>query len=927
MKTFHQMVHHRLSGHVRTPDYRLGMLLAAICFFAGMLPLAPLQGQNLVSAVLPSNSTPASGDIITVDIQMDMTGMTAPDNLLGSFTGSFSWNPTVLNYVSNSGILSGFLGNVNVDLIAGTLSFNGVNVSGVGGVFSILQLEFSVTGTAGATATLDLAYSAMLAAGTFTNLLPFLSVNGASITVADGTQENVVSTVIPSATTPAGGETLSVDIQIDMSSMSPPDSLLGSFTATLSWDPAVLSYLSDSGILSGFLGNVNVDTVAGTASFNGVNVNGVGGIFSVLQIEFTVTGNTGDLSPLNLSYSALLAAGSFTNLLPALVVHDATITVQEPSDILISIPDDLQGAAGDTVDVPVSLTLNGNLVESLGAAVKASGGQLSFVGFVTGPIVPGSFFDVSSPAPDSVRIGFFNAGSGPIAQDGLLVTLQFAVAIDAPEGDMALFNFSELSAADPDLKPLNVGGDDGKMTVINEVSIAGTVLYSAITGGGNPAKPVPDLDAELSQNGIPLQSTPTDASGIYRLSGISPGNNYRVEVRRSSGGIGAALTPTDALICFNAFLGNIILNGARQLACDVNCDKALNPTDALLIFNRFLGNVTQFPCGEDWRTYPAGYDIDATTDAWKTAPEGIDYASLSSDQSAQDYLAVVLGDADLSWPNPALGAPLAKAEAPAPEASLTLDLVAIRSATDRQMVTWRIMLQGKALRDGVTALGGELQYDPALWDVTAVQWGDAAGGGFQWDYHHTPTPAADAERAPNFRGRAPARLRFGGFSLSDAALREDGALLEIRARAKSTAALEENPPQLAALSAAAGDFRALPVSTNARNTSLQNGDAPADIPHEFVLEGNYPNPFNPSTHIRYRIPETALVSISVYNALGQKIRQLLDQQPQGAGIYEVQWNGRDDNGQPATSGLYFYVFRAKTAERVITQTRKMLMMK
>ena len=137
------------------------------------------QSGTVTSTAIASNNNPNNGDNITVDIEVDMSNMVSPDNLLGGFTGSLNWDPAVLDYVGNTGIQSGFTGVVNVDAGAGVISFNGANPTGTGNIFNVLQITFIATGSS----TLDLEYSAMAAALTFANLLPLLTVNDGSIVV------------------------------------------------------------------------------------------------------------------------------------------------------------------------------------------------------------------------------------------------------------------------------------------------------------------------------------------------------------------------------------------------------------------------------------------------------------------------------------------------------------------------------------------------------------------------------------------------------------------------------------------------------------------------------------------------------------------------------------------------------------------------
>ncbi len=94
------------------------------------------------------------------------------------------------------------------------------------------------------------------------------------------------------------------------------------------------------------------------------------------------------------------------------------------------------------------------------------------------------------------------------------------------------------------------------------------------------------------------------------------------------------------------------------------------------------------------------------------------------------------------------------------------------------------------------------------------------------------------------------------------------------------------------------------------------------IPKEFALHRNYPNPFNPTTTIRYDLPEQALVSIVIYDMLGRRINTLVNR-VEPAGYKAVTWNGTNAFGQPVGTGVYLYQITAGN----FTQTYKMVLMK
>jgi parallel beta-helix repeat protein len=77
----------------------------------------------------------------------------------------------------------------------------------------------------------------------------------------------------------------------------------------------------------------------------------------------------------------------------------------------------------------------------------------------------------------------------------------------------------------------------------------------------------------------------------------------------------------------------------------------------------------------------------------------------------------------------------------------------------------------------------------------------------------------------------------------------------------------------------------------------------------YLLMQNYPNPFNPETNISYQLPERVNVVVTVLNLRGQKIRTLQNS-VQDAGYYNVRWNGCDEFGNKAVSGIYLYRIKA-----------------
>lgn len=93
-------------------------------------------------------------------------------------------------------------------------------------------------------------------------------------------------------------------------------------------------------------------------------------------------------------------------------------------------------------------------------------------------------------------------------------------------------------------------------------------------------------------------------------------------------------------------------------------------------------------------------------------------------------------------------------------------------------------------------------------------------------------------------------------------------------------------------------------------------DKLALLPIKYNLSQNFPNPFNPKTHIKFSIPKSSHITLTIYNELGQKVVDLIDKEYK-PGFYNIQWNGSQ-----LASGVYFYRLRSKD----FVSTKKMILL-
>jgi hypothetical protein len=97
---------------------------------------------------------------------------------------------------------------------------------------------------------------------------------------------------------------------------------------------------------------------------------------------------------------------------------------------------------------------------------------------------------------------------------------------------------------------------------------------------------------------------------------------------------------------------------------------------------------------------------------------------------------------------------------------------------------------------------------------------------------------------------------------------------------------------------------------------------PAETPKSTKLAQNFPNPFNPSTTIKFDLKDKGMVTLKVYNVAGQLVRTLVNG-VRDANTYTVTWDGTNDRGGAVASGIYFYKMDTKD----FSQTKKMVMLR
>ncbi len=456
-----------------------------------------------------------------------------------------------------------------------------------------------------------------------------------------------------------------------------------------------------------------------------------------------------------------------------------------------------------------------------------------------------------------------------------------------------------------------------------QLNLTGQILYADTAGNGDVAKPVAGITVDLKQSSSNVKSTSTDAAGNFQLNGITPGSNFSLHPHLSSTPAGSVTTPTDAMLTFNDFLGISTLSGTQRLSADVDSSLTITPADALLIFQRYLGNITQYTMS-DWRIYPATFAIEANSNSWQSTPEEITYGNLTTDMPNQDFNALLKGDVNMDW------APAASAPSIAKQNSNSPTLKVNTIVNDDQGFSIQIHLLNANAENRAHAFGVDVLYNRQQIRLGDVDWQPlVTNRQFQTGSRERE---ADASAPPGYDGR----LRLGGFTTANNPLENSGVLVKIDCYPLHDSDVVQSIDLIlanmslaldAGQSASAAKIGKQRPISEVRLVNLEKRFTPETLPSHFALDVNYPNPFNPRTHLRYQLAEAANVSVVIYNSLGQKISQLLNHKTQSAGQYELVWDGTNRLGENVASGIYYYRLDATYGNKHFSRTRKMLLMR
>jgi len=537
---------------------------------------------------------------------------------------------------------------------------------------------------------------------------------------------------------------------------------------------------------------------------------------------------------------------SFTDDLSGATTGAATFRV--PGDQLLVSAPDTSGTPGETIDIPIFVEdLTGKGILALMMTVSTQTSVLTPIkASVAGTVLEPWGSVTANISGGDITIG--GASISPLTGSGILVFIQYQVNAAAQDGQTTPIDIVSVlfNEGNPAAIP-----QDGLFTVYSGYNISGAVNYYKNN------KPVPDVTVTLNGN-----QTLTDNNGAFSFAKIL-GGNYTLTPSKI-GELGTSISPFDASMILRFSVGLIELTPYQKIAADVSGNGNISPYDASYVLRYSVGLITEFPVGSDWTFVPASFTISETN--WNTAPDNISYSHLNADQTDQDFMGIIYGDVSGNWLNSNLAG--------------STNSVEIKISNIKSLDNGNLFVPLE-LKFSDETFSGQFKL---IFDNSNLEFVSSVN---QNDLSDVIFASAVAEGAVDFA------FAFA-HSLADQKIKVNLIFKKI------------NQPNSSSF-----DFEFTDVTIDdkfAFPTVVKNYQK-SQLPADYELGDNFPNPFNPETSIKYRIPKTSQVTIEVFNQLGQRVQTLVNEK-KPAGTYHAKWNGLDESGQAVVSGVYFYRMQA-----------------
>ena len=485
----------------------------------------------------------------------------------------------------------------------------------------------------------------------------------------------------------------------------------------------------------------------------------------------------------------------------------------------------------------------------------------------------------------------------------------------------------------------------GVHVVLNDTRTGGSEIYYKRNPTGNlplfsisgytkyywtPYRPVPNTEMFLT--GGKVDTILTDSGGYYIFDSIPGLLNYTVTPQKTNTLRDQAVSSLDAAWILQYVVGTRTFIPQQQIAADVSGDGQIRSYDAALVLQYVVGIIQHFPAGD-----------------WKFDPTSRTYFSLNSNQVDQDYAAIFLGDVTGNW-QPILelkvldivsdnlagyGGNLSisegKTEFRMQNVQNIQELGKSQNATSERIVTKeQAQLQNTEyavfpirIPDAKDAISADivLTYNPNEIAIKEVTLGNSTE-----DYLIAWTNDKGIVRI----GLAGTTTLNGGVELAKVFYQKAKENENEAEEKKETVEILESPNRLSSVVSRLEQLCPIQIHSVVLNeepiitktTNEGSAGSKTELPTQFSLMPNQPNPFNAQTVIRYGLPIAGKVSFQIFNVTGTLVNTLINE-TQDFGYYSIRWDGDNDKKQEVPSGIYFYEIKIAN----FTARKKMIKVK
>jgi hypothetical protein len=308
-----------------------------------------------------------------------------------------------------------------------------------------------------------------------------------------------------------------------------------------------------------------------------------------------------------------------------------------PSSLTVDIDNNVCGAAGSIVEVPVRVS-GYTGVAALQMIIASSNNSAAEILGVTS-INPNTDIASSDFILTGGRLGLAYAfRPNTLANGSVLFSVR--VRLNGSAGTNSLLTFDgQIVAADNAVNTVNATGLSGSVCIsVATSSVGGTISTAA-------SRVMAGVTVRTTSGSTQVNTALTNVSGNYSVANLTNGTSYTITPSFSDG-LKDGLDVTDMLIMRRHMLGAALFtNGYMYVAADLNFDRVINVSDLLILRKIILDEITSLTGGvSPWRFIPSSYAFPSGNPLSGTIPSTISYNPLNGNQMGQNFTGVKYGD-------------------------------------------------------------------------------------------------------------------------------------------------------------------------------------------------------------------------------------------------------------------------------------------